>query len=476
LCALLLAPAACTGNDDDVPDPEPPPVPQQLASCATAAPADASADNPVRIVFSHTESGPLAGEIVRLVDRFNAAHPDVRVLVDPAVNGAGSLLEDWSEKEPEARPALALLPKQQLGVLADSGQTVAPGSCLREAVPDLLPAVEESWALDGELQAVPLGVSTPVLYYNRYLFEAAGLDPNAPPETFDEVLELAPTLMDEGPSDRAWVFDTGAEAGGSWYVEQTLAKAGLPSLLPDNGRRERPAEEVNWDAPPAVDALTWLQTMHAQGRTAWVQRNSDATRDLLRAAAPGRMVPMLVHTSASLGALIEVLGSGATSVGTAEVDLEHVELGIAPMPGPGPGSLVGGNALWLSAGHSERETQAAWRFAAWMASPEVNAEWAAATSYIPLSTAAARQPVLVDLWRAHPQLREPYRVVAEQPTTPEALGPVAGPLPELHDILADAVKDIVIDGDDPAETLERAADEAEGLLAAYNAAQPDRSG
>jgi sn-glycerol 3-phosphate transport system substrate-binding protein len=436
------------------------------------APADASAaGDPVRIVFSHTESGPLAGEIVRLVDEFNAANPDVRVLIDPVPNGAGSLLDAWSEKTPEERPALALLPKQQLGVLAESDQTVAIGSCLREAVPDLLPAIEESWSIDGELQAVPLGVSTPVLYYDRYLFEAAGLDPT-PPETFDEVLALAPTLMDEGPSDRAWVFDTGAEAGGSWYVEQTLAKAGLPSLLPDNGRGEHPAEEANWDAPPAIDALTWLQTMYEQDRAARVSRNSDSTRDLLRAALPGKPVPMLVHTSASLGALIEILGSGATSMGTAAIDIENVDLGIAPMPGPGPGSLVGGNALWLAAGQSERETQAAWRFAAWMASPEVNAEWAAETSYIPLSESAVEQQVLVDLWATHPQLREPYRVIAAQPTTPAALGPVAGPLPQLHGILADAVTDIVIDGHDPAEALGRASDEADALLAAYNASQP----
>jgi sn-glycerol 3-phosphate transport system substrate-binding protein len=471
LAALLVHALACSSGDDDHAAQPGPDRSEQLASCDTSPPDDADTGDPVRIVFTHTESGTRATELGRLVEEFTAANPDVEVLVEAWSGGVGALLDRWRDRDPEERSALSLMPKQYMGLLADSGQTVAPGDCLLQADTNLLPQVEGAWSLDGVLQAVPFAVSTPVLYYNRYLFREAGLDPGAPPETLDEILDMAPTLMEQGPSDRALVFDTGVEGSSSWYVEQTLAKAGLPSLLPANGRDpDHPAARVNWREEPVVDALTWLQTMHREGRTAWVQRNSDGQRDLVRAASPGRLVPLLVHTSASLGELSDILDGVATTAET--VDLDHIDLAVAPMPGPGPGSLVGGDALWLSAGHSERETQAAWRLASWLASPEMHARWAAATGYVPISEAAATQPVVQDEWRAHPQTRVAYDVISSQPTTPEALGPVAGPLPDLHAILADAVEDIVIDGADPADTLDQAADEAESLLAAYNGSQP----
>ena len=59
---------------------------------------------------------------------------------------------------------------------------------------DFYPEVLDMFKIDGELYGIPIYVSPFVLYYNRDLFERAGLDPDSPPKTYDEMLEMAESL------------------------------------------------------------------------------------------------------------------------------------------------------------------------------------------------------------------------------------------------------------------------------------------
>ncbi len=79
--------------------------------------------------------------------------------------------------------------------LADSGLTVPIEEVLpADYLADFYPAVLESFEIDGKAYGLPMYISPYVLYYNKDLFEQAGLDPNTPPATFDEMLEYAEKL------------------------------------------------------------------------------------------------------------------------------------------------------------------------------------------------------------------------------------------------------------------------------------------
>ena len=60
----------------------------------------------------------------------------------------------------------------------------------------LLSAPLESATWDGKYYAVPKATNTIALYYNKDMFRAHGLDPDQPPETWDELVETARTLTD----------------------------------------------------------------------------------------------------------------------------------------------------------------------------------------------------------------------------------------------------------------------------------------
>ncbi|GIN70638.1 ABC transporter substrate-binding protein [Bacillus sp. J14TS2] len=78
--------------------------------------------------------------------------------------------------------------------------------------------------IDGGQYFIPMQVQGMYLFWNKDLFEAAGLDPESPPETWDELVEMAPKLTDtsknvsgfalpkEGnPILYNWILDNGGQ-------------------------------------------------------------------------------------------------------------------------------------------------------------------------------------------------------------------------------------------------------------------------
>lgn len=63
-----------------------------------------------------------------------------------------------------------------------------------EYLSDYYPSVLDAHNVNGELYGLPMYMSPYVLYYNKDLFTKAGLDPEAPPKTFDEMLTMAEKL------------------------------------------------------------------------------------------------------------------------------------------------------------------------------------------------------------------------------------------------------------------------------------------
>lgn len=440
----------------------------ELASCElqpARAAQDPSAGNggagvtvePVQVTVWYAEGEAFSGPFVELVDQFAAAHPDIEVhLEDLGGRGRGGVLEAWRATAPEDRPSLALMPEDATRLVADSGQAVAPGPCLAEAMPGLVPAIEAAWSVDGVAQAVPFAVSTPVLIYNRRAFRDAGLDPDQPPGSLDDLRTAADAIVSRGMAETGLLFDTGGQGGAGWFVEQWNAQAGVLSLAPDNGWSDA-ADDVVWQDSPAVEHLAWLRDMVDDGLAASVGRGGDID-DLVGLVGEHPRAAMTLHTSAALPALIDVVDTG---------NLAGFELGVAPLPGPGRGSLPGGVGLWLAADRPEPETRAAWSLAAFLSSPTGQAQWAAATGYAPITTRAAEMEPLRSTWARRPQQAVGYQALLDMATGPANMGMSVGPERELKALLAEAAR-AVLAGDDPTTALGDAATDAEALLRAYN--------
>ena len=182
---------------------------------------------------------------------------------------------------------------------------------------------------------MPFNVSNPVLYYNKKAFQQAGLDPEKPPTTLDEVAPTSQKIVDTGATTYGYALKLDP-----WYLEQWLAKAGKPYVNNGNGRekradrghvRQQTGARSSRGSKDMVDDKLALNTGPPEGNI-----------DNLLAIGNGERGDDDRHVGDARHDL-QVLGSG---------QFPDVELGVAPMPGPSGkgGVLVGGAALYIVEG------------------------------------------------------------------------------------------------------------------------------
>jgi sn-glycerol 3-phosphate transport system substrate-binding protein len=438
-------------------------APDTLPDCPTEALA--SADGPVEISFWHGMSGALGDEVVRLTDAYNASQAKVKVSL---VQGSyEETADNYFQASAGDRPDIVQLPEYQVQAMVDTQSTVPVGKCIEASGFDtstFLPAAMGAYATAGVQWAMPFNISNPVLFYNKRAFEAAGLDPNTPPASLEEMQAFSQQIVDSGAAKFGLAVESGFDSGGGWYVEQWFCKAQEFYTDGDNGRTNR-ATTVLYNNQTGVDLLTFLQGMVANGTAVNVGDNSQSGFDnLLKLADQVEPAAMTINTSASLGPVLEVLGSGQFP------NINADDVGVGAMPGPEgkPGALIGGAALWVADSGDDVRTAAAWDFLTYLVGAQQQSEWAVATGYVPNRTDALELDPYKTTVAADPRFAVAYQQLIDTPDVPTSAGPVVGPLREIRTVLANAVA-AILDGADVATALDDAANQSNSLIADYNA-------
>lgn len=119
--------------------------------------------------------------------------------------------------------------------------------------------------VDGTLYVVPWQASTPLWYYNKSLYAEAGLDPDAPPTTYEEFLSHARAIAEATDADAVhmpatlvgdWFFQNAVQAGGGTLIgPDGLAAFDTPEARAGLGAWSIPAEEGLHIDIPARDAI-----------------------------------------------------------------------------------------------------------------------------------------------------------------------------------------------------------------------------
>lgn len=116
-------------------------------------------------------------------------------------------------------------------------------------------AVEEV-SVGTELYAVSWSVCPLVLYYNKVVLERAGLDPERPPNTVEELAEMAERVARDGGGDSAGIcFPMGPHAISFMQIYPFIRSFG-GSFADDTG-------DLRIDAGDTVRAFEWLHKLHA---------------------------------------------------------------------------------------------------------------------------------------------------------------------------------------------------------------------
>lgn len=433
-----------------------------LPPCPVGALDDA--DGPVEITFWHGMANELETSLISLVDDYNTSQDRVRVALQNQTSYE-STIDKYIAGGVGSRPDIVQLPEYIVQSFAQSDTFVPVEACIEASGFDaspIIPRVASTYAFEGIQWAMPFNVSSPVLYYNRQMFEAAGLDPDSPPVSLEEVRAMSQQIVDSGVASYGIVLDSGRDSGGGWFFEQWFGRAGQP--FADNGNgRTAPATQVLFDNELGFELLTYLQEMTASGLAVSVGDNAggqDSFFKMIDAKAPGAST---IATSAAISSVVAALGSGVAPGLTSD------DIGIGPMPGPSdtPSVQPGGAAIWLPAGKSDEVTAAAWDFTQYLVDAQTQSTWAATTGYVPMRTDAVELDPIASLYEDDPRYRVAYDQMLASADDPSSVVPALGPLREIRAQTANAVA-ATYAGADIAVVLTEAADAANGLIASYN--------
>jgi len=346
-------------------------APPSLQAAPKAKPAVAPPPaEPQEIVLRHALSGAPIDALATLVLRFNDEEAKLKT-------GRGRIqLEDAHSIANKARlPHLALFDQDDALEMFGSRprfrplhQVMTAGKQAFDAkrfYPQMFDAVDD---IAGKMQALPLALSLPVLFYNKAAFAKAGLDPDVPPKTWWEVQDYAGKLRDAGSqcpltsSRFAWV-----------HVENVAAQHNEP-LVVKNGKQDQLALNNMVNVKHMALLTSWQKSFYfiysgpgREGDDRFVKgecgmlTGESALYARLRKENPGFPfgVAVLPHYD-------DVYGVQAAKV------------------------LPDGAALWVLAADKKPEQQVIARFIAFLMRPEVQRDWVRATGFLPMSAAAVQ--------------------------------------------------------------------------------------
>ena len=327
----------------------------------------ASAQAGEEIILRQALTGKAHGVLATLVQRFN----------DEQKGRARVLLQDLRTVEVADRrqpPQLALLDsddsieffgtrprfKPLHQVMSESGERLDA----RQFFPLLADAVDDPL---GRLQALPLGLSLPVLMWNKEDFRKAGLDPENPPKTWWEVQARAASL-----------FDAGVQCP---FTSSRFARVHLENLSSQHGeaiavREKNGATRVALNQLVDVKHIALLASWYKSSYFRYFGAGAESDQKFIAGECA-----MFTGESALYAEALR----GGFGVGVAELPYYDDVRGATPHK-----VLPDGAALWVLAGHKKHEYKLAARFVSFMLRPKIQQEWVQATAYLPMMPGALK--------------------------------------------------------------------------------------
>ena len=188
------------------------------------------------------------------VAQFEAANPDITIEAEeyewtgPTFTAqlAGGTLPDVFTIP--FTDGLTLVENGQLANITDEFNTLDYADTFN---PNVLAQVQDA---SGDIFGVPTAAYGSALHYNRALFEAAGLDPDSPPTTWDEVREDAKIISDE--LGVAGFAQMAASNTGGWQLTVATYARGGRMEVEDGG-----TITVTADNDGTLEALSYLHDL-----------------------------------------------------------------------------------------------------------------------------------------------------------------------------------------------------------------------
>ncbi|HSR13220.1 MAG TPA: ABC transporter substrate-binding protein [Thermodesulfobacteriota bacterium] len=328
------------------------------------APAGHTAVN-LNMYYPVAVGGPITKVIDGMIAEFEKANPDIKVKAVYAGNYDDTRVKALAALKANQPVQLSVLFSIDIFELIDQGVVVpfddiASSDDDKKWLSSFYPALMENSRTRGKIWGIPFQRSTIVMYHNKEAFKEAGLDPNKPPATWDEMVAAAQKLTKKDASGNVarWGVQI-PSTGYAYWMFQALCMQNGEVLMNQDGNR------TYFDKPAVVEALQFWRDLAVKHK---VMPEGTIDWGTLRQKFLEGATAMMWHTTGNLTAVKE----GA-----------KFEFGVSMLPASKRrGSPTGGGNFYIFKNASAEERKAALKFIKFMTGPELTAQWSIATGYV----------------------------------------------------------------------------------------------
>lgn len=308
------------------------------------------------------------------------------------------------------------------------------------------PNLAAYYTIDNKLYSMPFNSSTPIMYYNKDMFEKAGI--TEVPDSLEAIEEVGEQLLSKGGAGE--VISLGIYG---WFFEQFMGKQGLDYANNENGRKEAATAVAFDENGGAANILTAWKSLYDKGYAPNVGKGGDAG---LADFSAGKSAITLGST-ASLKQILQDV-NGKFEVGTAYFPkVKSSDEG---------GVSIGGASLWALNNNDPKKARATWEFIKFLVSAESQAYWNAQTGYFPVTTDAHEEQVFKDNIAKYPQFQTAIDQLHD--SSPEYVGALLSVFPEARATVESQIESLLNGDQNVDETVSSMAEAINKSIEEYN--------
>lgn len=407
-----------------------------------------------KIVWWHAMTGPLGDALNAVASGFNASQNDVEVEAiykggyadvmnaTIAASRAGQppnlvqIFEVGTENMIAAKKAVMEIWElsKQTGVQIDPNAYI--------------PAVKGYYSLpDGRMASMPFNSSTAVMWINKDAFQKAGLDPEKPPATWEDVTKAAETIKSKNAAD--------IPMNASWFtwvtVEQYSAIHNIPFATKENGFAGVDAE-LQINSKPHVAIIDRMLQMAKDGTFKYGGRDNAPDPVFLAGQSA-----ISFNSSAYRGSLVK-----GAKFAFADAFLPY-DPSIIKQP---INSIIGGASLWAmtAPNRTAAEYKGLALFLKYIGQSKVDSTWAEATGYVPVTLAGAKEMQTSGFFDKTPGTQLPVQQLERGHVTANSRGIRLGRLPEIRNIISEEFEKALQGGMTAQQVMDNAAERGNTVL------------
>jgi len=303
---------------------------------------------------------------------------------------------------------------------------------------DFIPGLLTDLTFRGKVYAVPFARSNQGLYYNKDLMKEIGLDPEKPPESFEDIVAYSKQLQ-EKKGKNFWA-GYGSEGNWQWMFEPLLAAWG--------GKVNDDNCNFTFNDEKGVAMAKFFQ--------------DNIYKDKLLAVATSPSAPQFADSHFEFVNGQVLFTRSSTALQGSMGNIVKFNWGFVMFPKGPAGRVVtsGGANIAITAKSTAEQKKAAWEFVRFATDTQRSATFHMQTGYLPTRFSVSKLPEVQEFYKKNPSWLVSVKQLEFVKTT--ACGVLNAP--EWASVMQAAMDRVVLKNEDPKKVLDQAVSELQKTI------------